>query len=194
MRVDAKPSVDPTGVPQRAMPLTQTWLKPLLVGSAGVLLLTLGAKVSVPFWPVPMSLQVMALAAIGMTLGARQAVQTVLAYLALGLAGVPVFVSSAGPAAFMGPTGGYLVGFVAAAAVMSGLSQRGWSQSFGRAWLAMLLGLVVLYVPGLAWLGHVVGWDKPVLAMGLTPFILGDALKITLVALALPVARRFRRR
>ena len=58
----------------------------------------------------------------------------------------------------------------------------------------MLLGLVVLYVPGLAWLGYVVGWDKPVLAMGLTPFILGDALKITLVALALPMARHFRRR
>lgn len=194
MRVDTKPPVDPFGAPQRATPLTQTWVKPLLVVSAGVLLLTLGAKVSVPFWPVPMSLQVMALAAIGMTLGARQAVQTVLAYLALGLAGVPVFVSSAGPAAFMGPTGGYLVGFVAAAAVVGSLSQRGWGQSFGRAWLAMLLGLVVLYVPGLAWLGHVVGWDKPVLAMGLTPFILGDALKITLVALALPVARRFRRR
>lgn len=194
MRVNTKIPVDPSGAPQRATPLTQTWVKPLLVVSAGVLLLTLGAKVSVPFWPVPMSLQVMALAAIGMTLGARQAVQTVLAYLALGLAGVPVFVSSAGPAAFMGPTGGYLVGFVAAAAVVGSLSQRGWGQSFGRAWLAMLLGLVVLYVPGLAWLGHVVGWDKPVLAMGLTPFILGDALKITLVALALPVARRFRRR
>ena len=194
MRVDTNIPVDPSGAPQRATPLTQTWVKPLLVVSAGVLLLTLGAKVSVPFWPVPMSLQVMALAAIGMTLGARQAVQTVLAYLALGLAGVPVFVSSAGPAAFMGPTGGYLVGFVAAAAVVGSLSQRGWGQSFGRAWLAMLLGLVVLYVPGLAWLGHVVGWDKPVLAMGLTPFILGDALKITLVALALPVARRFRRR
>lgn len=194
MRVDTKIPVDPSGAPQRARPLTQAWVKPLLVVSAGVLLLTLGAKVSVPFWPVPMSLQVMALAAIGMTLGARQAVQTVLAYLALGLAGVPVFVSSAGPAAFMGPTGGYLVGFVAAAAVVGSLSQRGWGQSFGRAWLAMLLGLVVLYVPGLAWLGYVVGWDKPVLAMGLTPFILGDALKITLVALALPVARRFRRR
>jgi len=194
MRVDIKIPVDPSGAPQRTTPLTQTWVKPLLVVSAGVLLLTLGAKVSVPFWPVPMSLQVMALAAIGMTLGARQAVQTVLAYLALGLAGVPVYVSSAGPAAFMGPTGGYLVGFVAAAAVVGSLSQRGWGQSFGRAWLAMLLGLVVLYVPGLAWLGHVVGWDKPVLAMGLTPFILGDALKITLVALALPVARRFRRR
>ncbi|MGA1058924.1 MAG: biotin transporter BioY [Burkholderiaceae bacterium] len=170
---------------------TLAWLVTVCVGVAA---LTLGAKVSVPFWPVPMSMQVVALATLAMVLGMRHAVHTVLAYLALGLAGLPVFVSSVGPAAFVGPTGGYLLGFVAAAAVMGRLAQRGWNRSFSRAMLAMSLGLLAMYALGLTWLGHVVGWDKPILALGLKPFILGDLLKITLVAWALPLLHRLRRR
>jgi biotin transport system substrate-specific component len=88
----------------------------------------------------------------------------------------------------MGGTGGYLVGYVMATGLLGWLAQRGWDRSVVKMALAMLAGNVLLSVPGLLWLGTLYGWDKPILAWGLTPFILGDALKLALAALVLPAA------
>jgi biotin transport system substrate-specific component len=87
-----------------------------------------------------------------------------------------------------GGTGGYLLGYVMATVLLGVLAQRGWDRSVGWMALAMLLGNILLYIPGLLWLGTLYGWDKPILAWGLTPFILGDALKLALAAMVLPLA------
>jgi biotin transport system substrate-specific component len=118
----------------------------------------------------------------------------VLAYLALGATGVDVFAGSgaeaSGLAYMMGGTGGYLVGYALAAAALGWAARRGWDRSHGRMALAMLIGNAIIYVPGLLWLGQLYGWDQPILAWGLWPFLIGDALKLALAALLFPLAWR----
>ena len=86
----------------------------------------------------------------------------------------------------MGGTGGYLVGYVLATLALGALAARGWDRSFGLMALALLIGNALIYLPGLAWLGHLYGWDKPILEWGLTPFLIGDAIKLVLAAMLLP--------
>ena len=86
----------------------------------------------------------------------------------------------------MGGTGGYLLGFLLAVGACGWLAERGWDRAVAPTALAMLLGNALIYVPGLLWLGTVLGWDKPILAWGLMPFLLGDALKIALATALLP--------
>jgi biotin transport system substrate-specific component len=93
----------------------------------------------------------------------------------------------------LGQTGGYLIGFLVAAWAMGSLAERGWDRSLWRAVVAMTLGAIILFVPGVAWLSHWVGWEKAV-AAGLTPFIYGDVLKLALAAATLPLARRLAQR
>ncbi|HEV2505761.1 MAG TPA: biotin transporter BioY [Mesorhizobium sp.] len=161
---------------------------------AGSLLLWASAKVQIPFYPVPLTMQTFAVLAIGAALGWRLGLATVLLYLAEGAAGLPVFAGTPekgiGLAYMMGPTGGYLLGYLPAAAVCGWLAERGWDRSVALTALAMLAGTVAIYLPGLLWLGAIVGWDKPVLAWGLTPFLLGDLLKFSLASAALPLVWR----
>lgn len=161
---------------------------------AGSLLLWASAKVQLPFYPVPLTMQTFAVLAIGAALGWRLGLATVLLYLAEGAAGLPVFAGTPekgiGLAYMMGPTGGYLLGYLPAAALCGWLAERGWDRSVALTALAMLAGTVTIYLPGLLWLGAVVGWDKPVLAWGLTPFLLGDLLKLGLASAALPLVWR----
>lgn len=161
---------------------------------AGSLLLWASAKVQLPFYPVPLTMQTFAVLAIGAALGWRLGLATVLLYLAEGAASLPVFAGTPekgiGLAYMMGPTGGYLLGYLPAAALCGWLAERGWDRSVALTALAMLAGTVTIYLPGLLWLGAVVGWDKPVLAWGLTPFLLGDLLKLGLASAALPLVWR----
>ncbi|KMO44721.1 hypothetical protein VQ03_01760 [Methylobacterium tarhaniae] len=160
---------------------------------AGVLLVTLAAKVQIPFWPVPMTLHTLAIMAVASSLGPRLAVATVLGYLAAGAAGFPVFSGTPerglGVAYMAGPTGGYLAGYLVAAGLVGALAAgRG---LLGRL-AAMLAGLAVIYALGLAWLALFVPADRLV-ALGLAPFLLGDLVKIGLAAAgtaALPALRR----
>ncbi|MEM9603015.1 MAG: biotin transporter BioY [Pseudomonadota bacterium] len=156
----------------------------------GSLALWVSAKISIPFWPVPLTMQTLVVLALGMAFGAKLGTATVLLYLAQGAAGLPVFSGTPekgiGIAYMVGPTGGYLLGFVLAAGVVGFLAERGWDRTLLTAAAAMLIGNVIIYAPGLAWLGAVVGWDKPVLAWGLTPFLAGDAIKLVIAAVALP--------
>lgn len=150
----------------------------------GVALMTLSAKVQIPFWPVPMTLHTVAVMGFAVALGPRMATVIFTAYLAAGAAGLPVFSGSPergiGLAYMMGPTGGYLAGYLVACGLTGWLSAgRGVVRCFG----AMLAGLAMVYALGLAWLAlHVPAAN--LLAVGLLPFFAGDLLKIGIVALA----------
>lgn len=167
-------------------------LRQFFLAIAGSALLALSAKVQIPFYPVPLTMQTFVVLAIGMALGWKLGALTVLLYLAEGAAGLPVFAGSpekgVGLAYMLGPTGGYLFGFVVAAAACGFLAERGWDRRASTTAAAMLVGNLLIYACGLAWLGVVVGWDKPLLAWGMLPFLPGDALKIALAVIALPGA------
>ena len=174
----------------RALPWALAYDAALVV--AGSLVVALSAQVAVPlpFTPVPVTAQPFAVLFVGAVLGARRGALAMLAYLAEGALGAPVFAGGAlGLAKLAGPTGGYLVGFVPAAAVCGALAERGWDRRFASTLLAMALGTACLYACGLPWLARFVGGDR-VLALGLAPFVVGDGLKIVLAALALPLGWR----
>jgi biotin transport system substrate-specific component len=170
-------------------PQVQTsWLTKALLVVLGTILLTVSAKLKVPFYPVPMTMQVCVVLALGLALGFRLALATVLLYLIEGAAQLPVFAGTPerglGLAYMMGPTGGYLLGYLFAAAAVGMLADRGWGRHWAKAILAGLIGLAIIYVAGIVWLGTVIGWYKPVLELGLMPFILGDLVKVLVAALA----------
>lgn len=159
---------------------------------AGSLLLTLSAKVQVPFYPVPMTMQTLAVIGLGLALGPVRGAAAVTLYLAEGALGLPVFAGTPekgiGLTYMTGPTGGYLLGYIFAALLAGWLAERGWDRNVFTAMAAALIAGAVIYVPGLFWLGSVIGWDKPVLALGLFPFIPGDIMKAVLAAVAFPAA------
>jgi biotin transport system substrate-specific component len=166
----------------------------VILALAGSALLTLSAKVQVWPGPVPVTMQTFVILVLGMSYGWRLGGATLLLYLAEGAIGLPVFAKGGGIAYFAGPTGGYLVGFVLAAVAAGWLAERGWDRRPATTALAMLAGNIVIYVPGLLWLGMIVGWDKPVLEWGLYPFLIGDLVKLALAAAALPLAWKAVRR
>jgi biotin transport system substrate-specific component len=157
---------------------------------AGTALLALSARVQIPFWPVPMTLQTLAVLMIGAAYGARLGGATLLAYLAEGAVGFPVFASGAGLAYMAGPTGGYLLGFLLAAVFVGYAADRGWLKRLVPAVAVMLGGGMLIYAPGVAWLSGLIGMQKAV-AGGLLPFLPAEAFKLALAALlSLAVARR----
>ena len=168
----------------------QVWLKRLVLVAAGVLALAIAAKIKIPMWPVPITMGTFAILTIGAAYGPRLGLGTVLAYLAVGALGFDVFAGSSaekfGLTYMMGGTGGYLVGYALAALALGWFARQGWDRSFGKMALAFLIGNAIIYVPGLLWLGQLYGWDQPILAWGLWPFLIGDGLKLVLAAIAVP--------
>lgn len=164
---------------------------------AGSLLMMAAAKVSIPFHPVPLSMQTFVAIGLGLALGPVQGTLAVLLYLAQGAAGFPVFAGSPergiGLAYMMGPTGGFLIGFVVQAAVAGMLAGRRWDRAPMTALVAALVAAASIYPTGLLWLGAVIGFDKPVLELGLYPFVLGDLVKSVLAALLFPALWRLAR-
>ncbi|MDW3225602.1 MAG: biotin transporter BioY [Paracoccaceae bacterium] len=156
----------------------------------GIALLTMAAQIKVPMWPVPITMGTFAVLTIGAAYGARLGLVTILGYMIIGALGFDVFAGSTaekfGLEYMMGGTGGYLLGYVLATVMLGFLAQRGWDRSAAWMALAMLIGNVLIYIPGLAWLGMLYGWDKPILEWGLTPFLIGDFLKLALAAALLP--------
>ncbi len=156
---------------------------------AGSLLIALSAQIAIPlpFSPVPVTGQTMAVLLVGALLGRRRGSLAVLVYIAEGIAGLPVFAGgAAGPARLLGPTGGYLVGFVAAAYLVGLLAERGWDRRVSTTAAAMALGNLVIYTVGVLWLTVFVGSLSAALAAGVLPFIPGDLAKIAAAALLLP--------
>lgn len=159
-------------------------------------LMALSAQVAIPlpFTPVPLTLQTLTVLLTGALLGSRLGAVTMLAYLAEGLAGLPVFAGGAnawsassipGVPVIMGPTLGYLIGFVFGAALVGFLAERGWDRRWWSTFLAMLLGNMVIYAFGVGWLSTIAGLTVA-LAKGMVPFLLGDAIKIAAAMAALP--------
>ncbi len=167
----------------------------------GSIVLTLSAKISVPFYPVPMTLQTFAIMAIAAAYGSRLAVATVLLYLAEGFFGIPVFANTppavAGPAYFLGPTGGFLIGFIALAFIVGTAADRGWDRSIPKLLAAMIAADAVVFALGIIWLAWfatlssgVSGGIGPNAAWinGIWNFLLADLLKIALAALTVPAS------
>jgi len=173
--------------PNQGSALTRT----VLLAAFGSLLLWASAKVQVPMWPVPMTMQSFVVLVIGMAYGARFATATVGLYLLEGALGLPVFAGTPeqgiGFLYMMGPTGGFLVGFLIAAAAMGWLAEHGWDRTLPKAVAAMVLGTILLFTPGILWLTVLFGGTKAI-AVGLTPFILGSVLKLALAAALMPLA------
>lgn len=161
-----------------AFPQTQA-LHRVAAAGLGIVILTLASKLQVPFWPVPMTLQTLAVLMIGATAGMRLGGATVLAWLGIGALGAPVFATGAGLAYMAGPTGGYLAGFLLAAITVGYLADKGYGRTIVTALAMLLLGLVAIYAPGLGWLSALIGTQKAV-AAGLVPFIPAEVLKLAL--------------
>ena len=152
----------------------------------GTMLLTVSAKVQVPFYPVPMTLQTLAVVGLGLFLGPVRGSGIVVAYLLQGLAGFPVFAGTPGPSGLAyvaGPTGGYLVGFVVSAFAAGWLARRGYANGIAGAVTICVLATALVYVPGLAWLGAFTGYGERLLTAGLYPFVLGDLVKSAIAGL-----------
>lgn len=176
-------------IDRMAPTLPQSLLARAGIVLAGTALLALSAKVQVPFWPVPMTLQTLAVLTLGALLGARMAGATLIAYLIEGAAGLPVFASGAGLAYMAGPTGGYLFGFLLAAVFAGWASDRGLARGVGPALGVLLLAEALIFGPGVLWLAGFTGAQKA-LAAGLVPFLPGEALKLGLAALIFPALWR----
>lgn len=164
---------------------------------AGTVALWLSAKIQVPLWPVPMTMQTFVVLTLGIAYGWRLAGATVILYLAEGAAGLPVFAGAwsegGGLVHLYGATAGYLIGFVVAAAAAGRLAERGWDRNPLMAGAAMVIGNLAIYGLGLAWLTYLIG-PGPAVEHGLLPFLFGDAIKVALGAALLPLAWSWIRR
>ena len=182
---------------------TMLWAKRIVLVVLGILALGVAAQIKVPVWPSPVaiSLGTFAVLTIAAAYGPRLGLATMVGWMLIGALGFDVFQSSSatsnGLAYMAGPTGGYLVGYLLATAFLGTAARRGWDRSVPGMAGALLVGNALIYVPGLLWLGFLVAnglfdpakyasvWDQT-LAWGLTPFLIGDALKLALAALIVP--------
>jgi biotin transport system substrate-specific component len=162
-------------------------LRGVLLAILGSIFVALCSQIFVPLEPVPITMQTFAVLLIGAAYGWRLGAATLALYLLEGAVGLPVFAEmKAGYGVILGPTGGYLVGFVFAAALVGWLAERRWDRNVVLTGVAMVLGNLVIYALGLAWLWKFVG-DK-VFELGILPFLVGDGLKIALAMALLPAA------
>ena len=167
-------------------------LRAIVLVVAGTVLLTLSAKIRLPLPYVPMTLQTLVVLLIGAAYGWRLGVATVIAFLGEGAAGLPVFAGPVGGLApLVGPTAGYLFGFVAAAFITGWLSERGWDRSVPRLFVAMGIGHLVILAAGFAWLafGVRLGVERA-WQVGVVPFIAASVIKNALGAVLIPAIRR----
>ncbi len=176
---------------QQTIGLKPSLVTKVLLAIVGSLALWAAAKISIPFYPVPMTMQTFVVLVIGMSYGWKLGGMTIMLYIMEGTFGLPVFSGTPergiGIAYILGPTGGYLAGFLLSAVTVGWLAEHGWDRKITSTLAAMTLGTSIIFASGLIWLGAVIGWDKPILALGLTPFILAAILKIVLATATLPL-------
>jgi len=175
------------------LPGSLLWKLVLVLAGSALIAIAAQVRIPLPFSPVPVTGQTFAVLLVAAALG-RLGLASVIAYLIEGAIGLPVFAGGTfGVATIVGPTGGYLIGFALAAAIVGSAAERGWDRHLLTALAAMLLGEVAIYLCGLPWLARFVPAGRG-LDLGLFPFIPGDLFKMVLVALALPGAWRLVRR
>jgi biotin transport system substrate-specific component len=169
---------------------TPTRLRHVALIVAGTLIVALTAQIVIPTTPVPFTAQTLGVLTVGAALGFRRAALALLLYLAIGAAGVGVFAEgSSGVGKILGATGGYLVGFVLAAAIVGRLAELGWDRHIGGSLAAMAIGTAVIYAIGVPWLKVTLGipWETAV-AEGMTKFLIWDAAKLIVAASIFPAA------
>ena len=165
--------------------ITQTKIiKLLLAIILGSIALTISAKIKIPFYPVPMTMQTFVVLFLGVSLGYKIGLASVGLYLLEGIVGLPVFSNSPekgiGLVYFTGPTMGYLIGFLTASYLASKINN---SDNFILVLTKLIVATTTIYILGLLWLGTLIGWDKPIFALGAKPFLLAETFKIVLLAL-----------
>lgn len=166
----------------------QTLAKQMGLVVAGATFTAMLAQVTIPWEPVPFTLQTLAVTLCGITMGWRLGMMSQLAYLAAGASGLPVFAdASFGIVKLFGPTGGYLWGFVVAAGLLGWLAERGWDRKFWRTCVALAAANLVILVLGSLWLSVMIGLEAAI-AKGFLPFITGAIAKSAVVIAAMPVA------
>ncbi len=163
-------------------------VKLISVAVLGTLLLTISAKIKIPFYPVPMTMQTFVVLFLGITLGSKIGLLTISLYLLEGVLGLPVFAGTPekgiGLVYFSGPTMGYLIGFLVAVYFSGSFKyDKGLINSF----LKLIFSVSFIYILGLVWLGTLIGWDKPVFKLGAQPFLLAELFKILLLLFLIPV-------
>ena len=170
-------------------------IKSLLVIFLGSLILAISAKIKIPFYPVPMTMQTFVVLFLGISLGYKVALATVGLYLLEGILGLPVFSNSPergiGLAYFTGPTMGYLIGFLFACFFASFIKKN---DNYLLIFLKLILSVSAIYILGILWLGTLIGWDKPIFELGVMPFLIAEIFKITLltvVAKKILILRKF---
>tara|TARA_B100001123_G_C15280185_1_gene1013714 strand:+ start:960 stop:1520 length:561 start_codon:yes stop_codon:yes gene_type:complete len=162
--------------------------KIILVALLGTALLTISAKIKIPFYPVPMTMQTFIVLFLGIFLGPKIGLLTVSLYLFEGILGLPVFAGTPekgiGFVYFMGPTGGYLVGFLIAV-YFAGLFK--YDKGVINTFLKLIFSVSFIYILGLFWLGTLIGWNKPIFKLGAEPFLLAELFKILLLTFLIPI-------
>ena len=171
---------------RRASPFAQAVTDVALV-SGGTLLLVLLTQIRLPTVPVPITGQTLGILLIGAALGWQRGVLSVGCYLLAGFMGVPVFAAVIGPAAFVGPTGGFLLSFVPAVLLVGFLAERGWDRRIGGALVTFIAGHTIIFVVGVAWLTVLIGFESAI-QVGFIPFIPGMILKTAIATMLLPLA------
>ena len=162
----------------------QKIIKKISIIVIGTIILTLSAKIKIPFYPVPMTMQTFVVLFLGVSLGYKIALATVSLYLLEGILGLPVFSNSpekgVGLVYFTGPTMGYLIGFLFAAFLSGYFNFR---KNIFLIFLKLILSVSVIYLLGIIWLGTIIGWDKPIFELGAKPFLLAELFKILILTL-----------
>ncbi len=168
-------------------------VKNLFLAIMGTIVLAISAKIKIPFWPVPMTMQTFVVLLIGIIYGWKLGLFTVSLYLLEGIAGLPVFAGTPekgiGWIYFTSNTMGYLLGFLVAVFLAGYLK---FNNNFFNNFFKLILSVSFIYILGLMWLGSLIGWDKPVFEFGAQPFLLAELFKVLILTLLIPKILRFR--
>jgi biotin transport system substrate-specific component len=172
----------------------QKILKTFVLIFLGTIALTISAKIKIPFYPVPMTMQTFVVLFLGLAFGYKIGLATVGVYLLEGIIGIPVFSNSpekgVGLAYFTGPTMGYLMGFLSAVFFTRYLNlKNNIFIIFGK----LIFSVSTIYLFGVLWLGNLIGWDKPIIELGVTPFLLAELFKICLLTILAKKIIKFRK-
>ena len=167
------------------------FIKSFLIILLGTVALTISAKIKIPFYPVPMTMQTFMVMFLGLSFGYRIGIATVSLYLLEGIIGLPVFSNSpergTGLVYFTGPTMGYLIGFLSACYITKFINQK---DNFIKIFSKLIISVSTIYILGILWLGTLIGWEKPVFNLGVYPFLLAELFKVILLSI---IARKIMR-
>ena len=169
-------------------------IKNLFIAICGTIILAVSAKVKIPFYPVPMTMQTFVVLLLGISLGWKLGLFTVSLYLIQGIAGLPVFAGTpekgVGIIYFTGPTMGYLIGFLVAV-YLAGIFK--YTDNFLKNLIKLIVSVSFIYLLGMIWLGSLIGWDKPIFKLGAQPFLLAELFKVALLTLIIPIVFKFKK-